>query len=83
MSRHVSDLAAEMELDAYDSESCPNGHHPSLVGRVAPVVVLCEICASVEQLQETQKPGPGQHIVLVTVEEARRRAKILADLNRE
>lgn len=79
MSRHPNDLAAEMALLDYDSEACPNGHHPSLVGRYLPVVVTCEICRAVDSLQEQQKPGPGQHIVLVTVEEARRQAEILAD----
>jgi hypothetical protein len=66
-------------MSAYEAEMCANGHHPSLVGRVVPVVVLCEICRAVEALREQEKPGPGQHIVLVTREEAQRRAELLAD----
>lgn len=79
MARHPNDLAAEFELREYQAESCPNGHHPSLVGRYVPVVVLCEICRAIDVVQQAEKPGPGQHIVLVTVEEAGRRAAILAD----
>jgi hypothetical protein len=81
VSLHPHDRQAVLELRAYDAEACPNGHHPSLVDRYVPVVVSCEMCEWVDALQKAEKPGPSQHIVLVTREEAERRAQLLADMD--
>lgn len=80
MARHENDLAAEMELGAYDAESCPSGHHPSTVGLLTPTWVSCDLCRQVEALQKAGPPGPGNHIALVTHEEAARRLQLRADL---
>jgi hypothetical protein len=42
-------------MNAYESETCPNGHHPDLVGRVRPQWILCELC---QQVEEAQAEGP-------------------------
>lgn len=68
------------ELSAYDGESCPRGHHPSLVERFAPTWVFCSLCAQVEALEKAGPPSPGNFIALVTREEADRRDQLRAEL---
>lgn len=52
------------ELRDYDAQACPNGHHPSLVGRVWPQWVLCEVCQMVEQAQSEKPKGAGYFLTL-------------------
>jgi hypothetical protein len=64
MLRHPNDLAAEVALADYDSQACPNGHHPDVVGKVRPQWILCEVCQMVEQAEADRPKGAGYFLTL-------------------
>jgi hypothetical protein len=79
VSLHPHDRQAVLELRAYDAQACPRGHHESDVEKYAPSWVRCELCAAMDAMEKKGPPGPGNHIVLLPIEEAERRAAWMAD----
>jgi hypothetical protein len=59
---------------AYNAEKCGNGHHPSMIGQLAPQWRVCELCQQVARAESAGpmgdgKPYPGYHLTLVPITE--------------